>query len=108
MVTLVCSNAYPHFDFCVPAIGGGMETRAALLAVNWPAQDAGASNFVVSDFGQPFLTRHEGIDFRIYQPTYRRAGRNVFPRFRERRWFPVLNLDRHDLDLLWQIPLIAT
>jgi glycosyltransferase involved in cell wall biosynthesis len=62
---------------------------------------------VVSDFGQPFLTHREGIDFHVYQTAYRRAGRNVFPRLRKRRWLPTLNFDRHDLDLFWQIPLVA-
>lgn len=107
LVALVCANAYPLFDFCVPPVGGGMETRAALFGRGLAALGRWQVCFVVSDFGQPFVTRHEDIDFRIYQPTYREAGRNVFPRLRKRRWFPVLNLDRRDLDLLWQIPLIA-
>lgn len=107
LVALVCANAYPLFDFCVPAVGGGMETRAALFGRGLAALGRWQVCFVVSDFGQAFVTRHENIDFRIYQPTYRKAGRNVFPRLRKRRWFPVLNLDRRDLDLLWQIPLIA-
>lgn len=106
-VLLVCANAYPQFDFCVPPVGGGMETRAALFGRGLAASERWRLGFVVSDFGQPFVTRHEGIDFHIYQPVYRRAGRNVFPRLRKRRWFPILNLDRHDLELLWQIPLIA-
>ncbi len=84
-----------------------METRAALFGRGLAALGRWQVCFVVSDFGQPFQTRHEDIDFRIYQPTYRKAGRNVFPRLRKRRWFPVLNLDRRDLELLWQIPLIA-
>lgn len=107
LVALVCANAYPLFDFCVPPVGGGMETRAALFGRGLAALGRWQVCFVVSDFGQPFVTRHEDIDFRIYQPTYREAGRNVFPRLRKRRWFPVLNLDRRDLDLLWQMPLIA-
>lgn len=107
LVALVCANAYPLFDFCVPPVVGGMETRAALFGRGLAALGRWQVCFVVSDFGQPFLTRHEDIDFRIYQPTYREAGRNVFPRLRKRRWFPVLNLDRRDLDLLWQMPLIA-
>ena len=106
-VALVCGNAYPLFDFRAPAAGGGMETRAALFARGLAAGERWRVDFVVSDFGQDFVTRHEGIDFRIYQPVYRRAGRNVFPRLRKRRWFPVLNLDRRDLDLLWQVPMIA-
>lgn len=84
-----------------------METRAALFGRGLSATNRWHISFIVSDFGQPFLTRHEGIDFHIYQPVYRRAGRNVFPRLRKRRWFPVLNLDRRDLDLLWQMPMIA-
>lgn len=107
LVALACANAYPLFDFCVPPVGGGMETRAALFGRGLAALGRWQVCFVVSDFGQPFVTHHEGIDFRIYQPTYRRAGRNVFPRLRKRRWFPVLNLDRRDLDLVWQMPLIA-
>jgi hypothetical protein len=108
MVALVCGNVYPHFDFSVPAVGGGMETRAAIFGRGLAAGEHWQVSFVVSDFGQDFVTRHENIDFHIYQTTYRRAGRNVFPRLRKRRCFPALNLDRRDFDLLWQIPLIAT
>lgn len=107
MIALVCSNAYPHFDSRVPPVGGGMETRAALFGRGLAATKRWRVKFVVGDFSQSFVTRHEGIDFLIYQPVYRQAGRNVFPRLRKRRWFPVLNLDRRDLDLLWHIPLIA-
>lgn len=107
-VALVCANAYPQFDFCVPPIGGGMETRAVLFGRELVATERWRLSFVVSDFGQPFVTQHEGIDFHIYQPVYRSAGRNVFPRLRKRHWFPIINLDRRDLDLFWQIPLIAT
>lgn len=107
LAALVCANAYPLFDFRATPTGGGMETRAALFARGLAGRGNWRVCFVVSDFGQDFHTRHEDIDFRIYQPTYRRAGRNVFPRLRKRRWFPVLNLDRRDLDLLWQMPLIA-
>ncbi|MDX9994564.1 MAG: glycosyltransferase family 4 protein [Rhodocyclaceae bacterium] len=106
-VAFVCGNAYPLFDFTISPTGGGMESRAALFARGLTETGRWHVNFVVSDFGQEFLTCHEGIDFHIYQPAYRRAGRNVFPRLRKRRWFPVLNLDRRDLDLLWQIPMIA-
>lgn len=106
-VLLVCANVYPHFDFCAPPVGGGMETRAAMFGRGLAASERWRLGFVVSDFGQPFVTQHEGIDFHIYQPVYRRAGRNVFPRLRKRRWFPILNLDWRDLELLWQIPLIA-
>lgn len=107
-VALFCSNVYPLFDPAIKVPAGGMETRAALFGRALSKTGQWHVNFVVSDFGQPFLTHHEGIDFHIYQATYRRAGRNVFPRLRKRRWFPELNLDRHDLDLLWQIPLIAS
>lgn len=107
-VALVCANVYPQFNVCVPPVGGGMETRAALFGRGLAASERWRLGFVVSDFGQPFVTRHENIDFHIYQTVYRRAGRNVFPRLRKRRWFPILNLDRRDLALLWQIPLIAT
>lgn len=105
--SFVCGNAYPLFDFTIPPVGGGMETRASLFGRGLAHTGRWSVSFVVSDFGQDFVTRHEGIDFHIYQPVYRRAGRNVFPRLRKRRWFPVLNLDRRDLDLLWQIPMIA-
>lgn len=104
---LVCANAYPQFDLCAQSAGGGMEVRAALLGRGLAECGRWRVGFVVSDFGQPFVTRLEGIDFRIYQPVLRAAGRNVFPRLRKRRWFPALNLDRRDLDLLWQIPMIA-
>lgn len=107
LAVLVCANAYPQFDVCAQSVGGGMEVRAALFARGLAAGDRWRVKFVVGDFGQPFETRLEGIDFHIYQPTYRKAGRNVFPRLHKRRWFPALNLDRRDLDLLWQIPLIA-
>jgi glycosyltransferase involved in cell wall biosynthesis len=108
MVALVCGNVYPHFDLSVPAVGGGMETRAAIFGRGLAAGGRWQVSFMVSDFGQPFVTRHEDIDFHIYQTTYRSAGRNVFPRLRERRWLPALNWDRRDLGLFWQIPLIAT
>lgn len=107
LAALVCANAYPLFDFRIEPAGGGMETRAALLGRGLAGRGNWRVCFVVSDFGQDFHTRHEDIDFLIYQPTYRKAGRNVFPRLRKRRWLPVLNLDRRDLDLLWQMPLIA-
>ena len=78
-VALFCSNVYPLFDPAVKVPTGGMETRAALFGRGLAASGRWQLNFVVSDFGQPFLTHHEGIDFHIYQPAYRRAGRNVFP-----------------------------
>lgn len=107
LAALVCANAYPLFDHRAPLAGGGMEIRAALFGRGLAARGNWDVTFVVSDFGQDFLTHHEGIDFHIYQPVLRRAGRNVFPRLRKRRWFPALNLDRRDIDLLWQMPLIA-
>ncbi len=107
-VAFVCANAYPLFDFTISPLGGGMEARAALFARGLSEAGRWSVSFVVSDFGQDFVTRHEDIDFHIYQPVFRRAGRNVFPRLRKRHWFPALNLDRRDLDLLWQIPMIAT
>ena len=84
-----------------------METRAALFGRGLAQSKSWRVSFVVSDFGQEFATWHEGIEFHVYRFTFRRYGRNIFPRFRKRRWFPTLNLDRHDLDLLWQIPLVA-
>ena len=106
-VIFACDNAYPLFDPGIWTTAGGMERRAAMLARGLSRRGDFKLGFVVSDFGQAFTTWHEGIDFHIYQSKLRRYGRNVFPRFRKRRWFPTLNLDRHDLDLLWQIPLIA-
>jgi glycosyltransferase involved in cell wall biosynthesis len=106
-VALFCSNVYPLFEAAARVPTGGMETRAALFGRGLATSERWQPSFVVSDFGQPFITHHEGIDFHIYQTAYRRAGRNVFPRLRKRRWFPILNLDRHDLDLLWQIPLVT-
>ena len=106
-IALVCANAYPQFDLCAQDVVGGMEVRAALFGRGLAATDRWRVNFVVGDFDQPFTTRLEDIDFHIYQPVYRKAGRNIFPRLRKRRWFPVVHLDRRDLDLLWQIPLIA-
>ena len=76
---IVCGNVYPLFDRSVSSSFGGMETRAALFGRGLSKTGRWHVNFVVSDFGQPFLTHHDGIDFHIYQPTYRRAGRNVFP-----------------------------
>lgn len=106
IVSIVCGNVYPIFDHSTHAIYGGMETRAALVGRALSKTGRWRVNFIVSDFGQPFLTHHEGIDFHIYQASYRLAGRNVFPRLRKRRWFPALNLNRYDLALFWQIPLI--
>lgn len=104
---LYCSNVYPLFDPAVGVPAGGMETRAALFGRGLAATGRWQVHFVVSDFGQPFLTRREGIDFHVCQPAYRRAGRNVFPRLRRRCGAPMLRFDRSDLALLWQVPLIA-
>ena len=108
IVSIACSNVYPIFDPVVRGPIGGMETRAAMFGRGLAASGRWQIHFVVSDFGQPFLTRHEGIDFYICQPTYRRAGRNVFPRLRKRNGVPILRFDRSDLALFWQVPLIAT
>lgn len=104
---LYCSNVYPLFDPSVGVPAGGMETRAALFGRGLAAAGRWQVHFVVSDFGQPYHTRREGIDFHICQPAYRRAGRNVFPRLRRRGGVPLLRFDRSDLALLWQVPLIA-
>lgn len=106
-VTLVCWNAYPLFDPSVPSLIGGMETRAALFARGLAGSGRWQVRFVVNDHGQPDTILHEGIEFHLYQPCHRRASENVNPRFARRRWFPILNLDRHDLELLWQVPLMA-
>ncbi len=106
-IALFCSNVYPLFDSAVMVPTGGMETRAALFGRGLAASGRWQVHFVVSDFGQPFLSRREDIDFHICQPAYRRAGRNVFPRLRGRRGGPILRFDRSDLALLWQVPQIA-
>lgn len=105
-VTIACWNAYPLFDHTVPSRIGGMETRAALYARGLAASGRWQVRFVVNDYGQPATVRHENIEFQLYQPLHRRASSNVDPRFAKRRWFPTLNLDRHDLALLWQLPLL--
>ena len=107
IVSIVCGNVYPIFDNSTHAIYGGMETQAALIGRSLAANGWLRIHYVVSDFGQPFKTALEGINFLIYQSAYRRAGRNIFPRLRQRRLFPELYFDRRDLDLLWQIPLIT-
>lgn len=107
LAAFVCGNAYPLFDPTIASMGGGMEARSALFARGLATTGRWRVAFVVSDFGQDFHTRHEGIDFHIYQPTLRQAGRNVFPRLRKRRWFPAFSFDRSDLALFWQMPLIA-
>jgi glycosyltransferase involved in cell wall biosynthesis len=103
---IVCGNVYPLFDETKAGFIGGMETRAALLGRGLAATGRWAVSFVVESFGQPSFVRREGIDFHTYRPVYRPAARNVYPRFRRRRWFPALNLDRRDLSLVWQIPLV--
>jgi len=106
-VTLVCWNAYPLFDHAVPSRIGGMETRAALFARGLARSGRWRVRFVVNDFGQPEAVRHEDIDFLLYQPAHRRASENVNPRFSGGRRLPILNLDRRDLALIWQMPLLA-
>ena len=106
-VTLVCWNAFPLFDHAVPSRIGGMETRAALFARGLAASGRWQVHFVVNDHGQRDMIRHEGINFHLYQPLHRRSSENVNPRFARRRWLPILNLDRRDLELLWQVPLLA-
>lgn len=104
---IVCNNVYPLFDAGVLVPPGGMETRAALFGRGLAASGHWDISFIVSDFGQPFKTRHEDIDFLIYQPTYRQAGRNVFPRLRRSGGSPLLHFDGSDLALCWQVPQIA-
>lgn len=106
-VTFVCFNAYPLFDHAVKAPVGGMETRAALFGRGLARTGRWRVRFVVYDFGQPRRTRHEDIDFDVYQPLHLAASTNVNPRFAKRKWFPILNLDRRDLALVWQIPFLA-
>lgn len=106
-VAMVCWNAYPLFNHSVNSRVGGMETRAALLARGLASSGRWLVRFIVRDFGQPWRTRHEGINFDTYQPLHQSAADNVNLRFSKRKWFPILNLDRHDLFLFWQIPLLA-
>lgn len=106
-VTLVCWNAYPLFDHGAPSRIGGMETRAALFARGLARSGRWRVRFVVNDYGQPDTVTREGIVFDLYQPAHRRAARNAYPRFEKRRWLPIINLDRGDLALLWQVPLLA-
>lgn len=106
-IAFACFNAYPLFDAASQAPIGGMETRAALFGRGLARCGRWRVRFVVSDFGQPARTRHEGIDFDIYQPLHQQASANVNPRFARRKWFPAVNLDRRDLALFWQIPLLA-
>jgi glycosyltransferase involved in cell wall biosynthesis len=106
-IAVVCMHAYPLFDPAVKSAIGGMETRAALFARALAQSGRWRVRFVVTDFGQSKRTWQEGIVFDSYQPLHRRASDNVNPRFAKRKWFPILNLDRRDLALLWQIPLLA-
>lgn len=105
-VTFVCWNAYPLFDHSVPSRIGGMETRAALFARGLVKSGRWQVRFTVADYGQANKTMHEGITFDIYQPLHQKASENVNPRFLKRKWFPLINLDRRDLYLLWQIPFM--
>ena len=61
---------------------------------------------MVSDFGQPFLTRHEDIDFHIYH-RHTAALRETSFRVPQAARGPHPNFDRHDLDLLWQVPRVT-
>lgn len=106
-ITLACFNAYPLFDPTVTTSIGGMETRAALFGRSLVRSGRWRVRFVVNDYGQSKRTQHEGIIFDIYQQLHRQASTNVNPRFSKRKWFPILNFDRHDLELLWQIPYMA-
>lgn len=106
-ISIVCHNAYPLFDASISWGIGGMETRAALLARGLAKSGRWQVRMMVSDFGQPNGICREGITFDIYQPLHRRASDNVNPRFTEQRWFPALNLDRRDVPLVWQMPLLA-
>ncbi len=106
-ITFLCFHAYPLFAPGTPAPIGGMETRAALLGRGLTSSGRWCVRFVVTDFGQARRTRHDEIAFDIYQPLHQRAWKNVHPRFAKRRWLPILNLDRRDLALLWQMPLTA-
>jgi glycosyltransferase involved in cell wall biosynthesis len=106
-IVFACFNAYPLFDSRVKSAIGGMETRSALFGRGLARSGRWRVSFVVSNFGQPWRTHHEGIDFDTYQPLHLLASNNVNPRFMKRKWLPILNLDRHDLALLWQMPMLA-
>lgn len=106
-VAFVCGNAYPLFDPAVAGKIGGMETRAALFARGLARTGRWQVRFAVYDFGQADGAEHDGIAFDIYQRLHSGAAANVNPRFARRKWFPALNLDRRDLRLAWQIPLLA-
>lgn len=107
LITLVCGNVYPLFSEMLTTPIGGMETRAALFARGLLRSKRWQVRFVVNDFGQPDRVEKEGIEFHIYQAFHRRIAENVNPRFSKYKWFPILNLDKHDLELLWQIPILA-
>jgi glycosyltransferase involved in cell wall biosynthesis len=104
---MVCWNAYPLFDTSVPSRIGGMETRAALLARGLARSKHWQVRFAVADFGQPLHIKHEDIQFDIYQALHRRSSEIVNQRFSKRKWLPIINLDRGDIPLLWQIPLVG-
>lgn len=105
-INIVCHNVYPIFDPSIAWGIGGMETRAALLARGLARSGRWRVRVIVSDFGQPRRVELEGIEFDVYQPLHRHASDNVNPRFARRKWFPALNLDRRDILLVWQIPLL--
>lgn len=105
-INIVCHNVYPIFDPSIAWGIGGMETRAALLARGLARSGRWRVRVIVNDFGQPLRVKLEDIEFDVYQPLHRHASDNVNPRFARRKWFPALNLDRRDISLIWQIPLL--
>lgn len=107
IVSIVCGNAYPIFDTTIKAPFGGMEMRSALFGRGLSKNRNWQINFVVSDFGQQFLSCHEGIDFHVYQPVFQSAARAVLPKLRKRLGLPLLSVEHFTLNLLWQIPLVA-
>ncbi len=106
-VTIVCTNVYPLFNTNIQSSIGGMETRAALIGRGLLKTGGWQVRFVVNHFNQANRTEHEGILFDVYQPMHSRASENINPRFMKRKWFPSLSLDKSDLFLIWQIPIMA-
>jgi glycosyltransferase involved in cell wall biosynthesis len=105
-ISIACQNVYPIFDHTINAQFGGMETRAAMLARGLTRSGRWCVCFTISDFGQPRRTTHENISFEIYRATYQHACAELKARFSKRKWLPVVHLDRRDLALAWQIPII--
>jgi hypothetical protein len=106
-INIVCHNVYPIFDPTITWGIGGMETRVALLARGLARSGRWNVRVIVSDFGQPRHVCLDGIEFDVYQPYFHGSFNNVTPRFARRKWFPALNLDRRDIPLIWQIPLVV-